>query len=58
MIMKPEICSNGSNGSNGPIIVQWNFTCPLDPMEKISCPSENYLSIGSNGKIISKSIDI
>jgi hypothetical protein len=56
MIMKPERCSNGSNGSNGPC--QWNFTCPLDPMEKISCPLENYLSIGSNGKIISKSIDI
>jgi hypothetical protein len=56
--MKPERCSNGSNGSNGPIIVQWNFTCPLDPMDKISCPLENYLSIGSNGKIISKSIDI
>jgi hypothetical protein len=55
MIMKTGRCSNVSNGS---IIVQWNFTCPLDPMEKISCPLENYLSIGSNGKIISKSIDI
>jgi hypothetical protein len=34
------------------------FYLPLNPMEKISCALENYLSIGSNGKIISKSIDI
>jgi hypothetical protein len=47
-----------SNRTNEPIILQWNFTCPLDPMDKIICPSENYLLIGSNDKIISNSIAI
>jgi hypothetical protein len=34
------------------------FYLSIGPMDKMTCPLENYLLIGSNEKIISNSIDI
>ena len=31
--------------------VHWTYACPLDPMDKIKCPLDIYMSIGSNGQV-------
>jgi hypothetical protein len=30
--------------------VQWTYSCPLDPMDKIKCPLDISMSIGFNGQ--------
>jgi hypothetical protein len=31
--------------------VHWTYACPLDPMDKIKCPLDTSMSIGSNGQL-------
>ena len=31
--------------------VHWTYVCPLDPMDKIKCPLDISMSIGSNGQL-------
>ena len=31
--------------------VQWTCACPLDPMDRIKCPVDIFMSIGSNGQL-------
>jgi hypothetical protein len=31
--------------------VQWTYSCPLDPMDRIKCPLDISMSIGSNGQL-------